>query len=60
MDALELARGIEHPTPAIALTAFTQVERERLRTAGFADVNDAKSFCEKVRAKGAGCAVAEF
>jgi PAS domain S-box-containing protein len=35
--SLELASGIEQPVAAIALTAFTQVERERLRAAGFLD-----------------------
>ncbi len=32
----------------------------RLRTAGFADVSQAKTFCEQVRSKGGGCSVAEF
>ena len=32
-----MARGAERPVPAIALTAFTQIERERLMAAGFAD-----------------------
>jgi PAS domain S-box-containing protein len=35
--SLELASGIEQPVAALALTAFTQVERERLRAAGFLD-----------------------
>jgi len=33
--ALEMASGLELPVPAVALTAFTQIERERLIAAGF-------------------------
>lgn len=32
----------------------------RLRASGFADSADARSFCERLRAKGAGCALADF
>lgn len=32
----------------------------RLRTGGFADIADATAFCEQVRAKGGGCALARF
>ncbi|MBS0638290.1 MAG: SPOR domain-containing protein [Proteobacteria bacterium] len=32
----------------------------RLRAAGFTDVGQARSFCEKVRTKGNGCSVADF
>jgi CheY-like chemotaxis protein len=35
--SLEMACGIDRPIPAIALTAFTQIERERLLSAGFRD-----------------------
>ena len=35
--AIETARAPDHSTPAIALTAFTQIERERLMAAGFVD-----------------------
>jgi len=34
---IETARGNDRYTPAIALTAFTQIERERLMAAGFVD-----------------------
>ncbi len=45
--------------------AFSKIEREgrtlwRVRTGGFVDVPQATSFCEKVRAKGAACSVADF
>jgi ATP-binding cassette subfamily B protein len=33
--ALEMAKGLEAQVPAVALTAFTQIERERLVAAGF-------------------------
>jgi SPOR domain len=44
---------------------FSRVEHEgrtfwRVRTSGFADVAQARSFCEKVRAKSGGCSVTEF
>ena len=56
--AIEMARGAERPIPAIALTAFTQIERERLMAAGFADrVNkpvDAEKLVAAIRsARGA-------
>jgi len=44
---------------------FSKTERDgrvfwRVRTAGFSDVGDAKTFCDRVRAKGGGCTIAEF
>jgi CheY-like chemotaxis protein len=44
----ELASGLEQPIPALALTAFTQVERERLRAAGFADRVDKPVDADKL------------
>ena len=46
--AIEGARGADHYTPAIALTAFTQIERERLMAAGFLDRVDKPVDAEKL------------
>jgi CheY-like chemotaxis protein len=52
--SLEMACGLEQPIPALALTAFTQIERERLLSAGFRDrVNkpvDADKLVSAIRA----------
>jgi len=46
--SIELAAGTERYTPAIALTAFTQIERERLTAAGFIDRVDKPVDAEKL------------
>ena len=46
--AVEMAHGAERGTPAVALTAFTQIERERLRDAGFADRVDKPVDADKL------------
>jgi PAS domain S-box-containing protein len=46
--AIEMARGCERTIPAIALTAFTQIERERLSAAGFADRVDKPVDADKL------------
>ena len=45
---IEMARGNDRYTPAIALTAFTQIERERLMAAGFVDRVDKPVDAEKL------------
>jgi hypothetical protein len=44
---------------------FSRVERDghtfwRVRTSGFTDVAQARTFCDRVRQKGGGCSVADF
>jgi hypothetical protein len=45
--------------------AISKIDRDghilwRVRTGGFSDSAQATVFCERVRAKGAGCSVADF
>ena len=46
--SLEMAAGVESSVPAIALTAFTQIERERLLDAGFRDRVDKPVDADKL------------
>src|SRR5688572_7756683 len=46
--SLEMASGVERHIPALALTAFTQVEREKLLAAGFVDRVDKPLDAEKL------------
>ena len=46
--ALEKTLAVERRIPALALTAFTQIERERLKAAGFADRVDKPVDAEKL------------
>jgi hypothetical protein len=46
--------------PAISKTAHDGRELWRVRTGGFTDLSQATVFCERVRAKGTGCSVADF
>ena len=46
--SIEAARGCPRPIPAIALTAFTQIERERLMAAGFVDRVDKPVDADKL------------
>ncbi len=46
--------------PAISKTEHGGRTLWRVRAGGFADIPQATSFCEKVRAKGVGCSVADF
>jgi len=46
--SLEMAFGAERYIPALALTAFTQVEREKLLAAGFADRVDKPVDADKL------------
>ena len=46
--------------PAISKTDHDGQTLWRVRTGGFADITQAKDFCDRVRAKGSGCSVADF
>jgi hypothetical protein len=46
--------------PAISKTEHDGRELWRVRTGGFSDLSQATVFCERVRAKGTGCSVADF
>ncbi|HYX63447.1 MAG TPA: response regulator, partial [Burkholderiales bacterium] len=46
--SIEMAGGGERSTPAIALTAFTQIERERLMASGFVDRVDKPVDADKL------------
>ena len=46
--SLEMASGAERYIPAIALTAFTQIEREKLLAAGFTDRVDKPLDADKL------------
>ena len=46
--------------PAISKTERDGRELWRVRTGGFSDLAQATVFCERVRAKGTGCSVADF
>jgi hypothetical protein len=46
--------------PAISKVDHDGETLWRVRTGGFGDVAQATAFCERVRSKGAGCAVAAF
>jgi hypothetical protein len=72
MASEQLAREewqrLEHKMPSLfggRKPEVTRIEHDgktfwRLRTGGFASAADATSFCDKLKAKGAGCAVATF
>lgn len=54
-----------YPELARHQPAFSRTEHDgktfwRVRAAGFADIAQARAFCEQVRGKGGGCSVADF
>jgi hypothetical protein len=49
-----------HRQPAFSKTEHGGRALWRVRTGGFSDVAQATAFCERVRAKGAGCSIADF
>jgi hypothetical protein len=49
-----------HRQPAFSKTERSGQTLWRVRTGGFSDVAQATAFCERVRAKGAGCSIADF
>ena len=49
-----------HRQPAFSKTEHSGRALWRVRTGGFSDVAQATAFCERVRAKGAGCSIADF
>jgi hypothetical protein len=49
-----------HRQPAFSKTDHGGRALWRVRTGGFSDVAQATAFCERVRAKGAGCSIADF
>jgi hypothetical protein len=51
---------IGHRQPAISKIEHNGRTFWRLRTGGFGDVAQATAFCERVRAKGGGCSIADF
>jgi hypothetical protein len=59
---------LTHRMPDLLKTrrpSISKVDRDghaiwRVRTGGFSDASEATVFCQRVRAKGAGCAVADF
>jgi sporulation related protein len=50
----------DHRQPAFSKTERNGRTLWRVRTGGFSDVAQATAFCERVRAKGAGCSIADF
>jgi cell division septation protein DedD len=51
---------LAHRQPAVSRYEHDGRTFWRLRTGGFSDIAQATAFCEQVRAKGGGCAIAAF